>query len=293
MINIGPLVSIIVPSYNHEHFIEQCINSIVNQSYKNYELIVIDDGSSDNSRTILNTLQKKYHFTLILQDNIGLSRTLNKGIQNHVSGKYFTFCASDDYWLPEKLEKQVFFMEQNPDIPMCYGKAYLVDNANNVIQELTTAINNNLKGGYIFKDIILMNFHPPVNYLFRRSIYDEVGYYKEDIFTEDLYMNLRVSNKYKIGYIDEYLIYYRVNQDHKTKPPTIKTSNSHFECINGYKDSEFYPEAIRKWNYRNFIMFSAYKKHKILAFKGMLKSICYVYKMSYVSAIVRLFFSWR
>ncbi|MGW8159261.1 MAG: glycosyltransferase family 2 protein [Desulfoprunum sp.] len=293
MKNHSPLVSVIVPSYNHEQFIEQCIDSILNQSYKNYELIVIDDGSSDNSRFILNDLQKKYGFTLVLQENMGLPRTLNKGIQEFARGTFITFCASDDYWLPGKLEKQVFFMEQYPDIPMCFGKAYVVDEDSNVMQKSTILKNRKLKGGYIFKDLLLINFHPPVNYLFRRKIFDELGYYKENIFTEDLYMNLCISNKYKIGYIDDYLICYREIQNDKIKPPTLKTSISHLECIKGYKESEIYPEAIRRWHFRNFTMYSAYRKHKLLAFKGMINSVRYFYESMYLKSIVKLILFWK
>lgn len=293
MQNRSPLVSVVVPSYNHERFIEQCIDSIFAQTFNDFELIVIDDGSSDGSRDVLNGLKNKYDFTLVVQENMGISRTLNKGIQEYALGKYFTFCASDDYWLPDKLEKQVSFMEQHPDIPMCYGKAYAVDEESNVIQKLTVAINQNLKGGYIFKDIILINFHLPVNYLFRKNIYYEVGLYRDDIFTEDFYMNLRISNKYQIGYIDDFLFCYRTNQNFQSKPPTIKTSISHAECINEYKWSEYYKEAMLKWHFRNFVMYSAFRKHKSLALKGMIQSVNFILNRSYLRSIVRLLFSWR
>src|SRR5690349_13476521 len=97
-----PLVSVIVPSYNHEKFITECVESIMQQTYKNFELTVIDDGSRDGSRDILKQLQDKYGFNLVLQENIGLTSTLNKGIQNWGTGKYISFCASDDYWALDK-----------------------------------------------------------------------------------------------------------------------------------------------------------------------------------------------
>jgi alpha-1,3-rhamnosyltransferase len=293
MRNKLPLVSVIVPSYNHELFIEQCIVSIINQSYKHFELIVIDDGSTDGSRDILTRLNNKYNFTLVLQENMGCTRTLNKGIRSFAKGKYVTFCASDDCWMPNKLEKQALFMEQNSDVPMCYGKAYSVDEGGNIIQDLTAIKNKNLKGGYIFKDILLMNFHPPVNYFIRKSIFDEVGYYKEDIFTEDFYMNLRISHKHEIGYIDDFISYYRVIRDYTRKPYTLKSSKSHYECIVEYKDSEYYSEAIRKWYFRNFIYYSPYKEHKLYALEGMLKSYCYLFSWTYLKAIARLIVRWK
>ena len=88
MDEVNPLVSVIIPSYNHERFITQCIENIINQTYKNFELTVIDDGSKDGSPEILRHLQGKYGFNLVLQENMRLALTLNKGKQNYSNGKY-------------------------------------------------------------------------------------------------------------------------------------------------------------------------------------------------------------
>lgn len=289
----NPLVSIVVPSYNHQKFIEKCITSIVTQSYKNFELIVIDDGSTDNSQKILSELQSQYGFTLICQENLGLPRTLNKAIQQFSNGKYVTFCASDDYWLPGKLEKQIVFMENNPHIPMCYGKAYVVDEDDIVIEKLTIEKNKKLRGGDIFKDILLMEFHPPVNYLFRKNIFDELGYYREDIFTEDLYMNLRISSKYQIGYIDEFLICYRAAFNYHQKFISTKSAIAHRLCIDDYKLSEHYNEAVSRWNFRSFVWYSSYKRHKLFAAKAMVKSIRFFFHLAYAKSLIKLVLFWR
>jgi alpha-1,3-rhamnosyltransferase len=286
------LVSIVVPSYNHEKFIEKCIDSIYSQSYKNFELIVIDDGSEDNSISLLNNLQKKYSFTFIAQENQGIARTLNRGFRDLSTGKYLTFCASDDYWLPDKLKMQVDFMENNLECPMCYGKAYVVDHNNKVDHESTLIANKGLRGGAIFDDLLKINFHLPVNYLFRRSIFTEVGFYREDIYTEDFYMNLKISNKYKVGFIDEFLFCYRINVGKDKKIANLKTSNSHLLCINNYSSSISYNEAIIKWNYRNFIWYAGSKQHKLVAVKGMLRSYKYCLAPQYISALFRLLFKW-
>lgn len=288
-----PLVSVVVPSYNHARFITQCIEGIINQSYTNYELIVIDDGSTDETRVILAHLQKRYGFTFILQENMGLPKTFNKALQEHVRGKYFTFCASDDYWVPDKLEKQVGYLEQNSDIPMCYGKVYAVDESGNILQNHTNLLNSNLKGGHIFEDLLLINFHLPVNYMLRRSIFDEVGYYREDIFTEDLYMNLRIASKFQIGYIDDYLFYYRVVTNCESKPVSIKSSVAHLKCIEEYKSSEFYRKAITKWHLRNFIWYSSHTKYKLYACNGMFHSMSHIFSRRYLISCIRLILSWN
>lgn len=291
MENRSHLVSVVVPSYNHEKFIKQCIESIFAQSFRDFELIVIDDGSSDGSRAILKALKEKYDFIYVEQENMGVARTFNKGIREYATGKYFTFCASDDYWLPQKLEKQVHFMEQHPDIPMCYGKTYYVDEENNFDIQASETIGKTYKGGHIFADILLQNFHLPVNYLFRKSIFEEVGYYREDVFTEDYYMNLCISNRYEIGFIDDYLTAYRVSS--RFTPKSMKTPNAHLKCINEYKDSKYYRDAIAKWHFRNFIWFAAYKKNKIDAFTGMVHSARFVFDAKYVKSLIKLAFIWK
>jgi glycosyltransferase involved in cell wall biosynthesis len=289
--NRSPLVSIVVPSYNHAQFLEQCIKSIFAQTFKDFELIVIDDGSTDNSCDILNHLNRKYDFTFITQENMGLARTFNKGIQQYARGKYFTFCASDDYWLPQKLEKQVSFLEQHPDIPMCYGRTFFVDEKGDIIDKVTKIMNQKYKGGYIFADILLQNFHPPVNYMFLKSIFDVVGYYREDIYIEDYYMNLRISRKYEIGFIEDYLSCYRVSSHFTLN--SMKIPDAHLKCINEYKDSEFYKEAIRRWHFRNFKYFAANKKHKMDAVKGMLHSTRYLLELDFLKALIKLTFFWK
>lgn len=288
-----PLVSVIVPSYNHARFLEQCIDSILNQTYRNFELTVIDDGSTDGSRELLQRLRDRYGFTLVLQENSGCARTINRGLREFTKGRYVSYCASDDYWAIDKLEKQVSFMEQNPDIPMCYGKVYVVDEDSNVIDRLTRTRNSNLKDGHIFKDIILMNFHLPVTYFFRSSIFAEVGYYREDILTEDFYMNLKISEKHRIGLIDEYLSYYRTFRDYHHKLLTTVSVISHLNCIKEFRHSEHYPEAVRRWHYRNVLWYSPYRQHKLFVLKSILRSAGFIFDINYLKSLIKFLFIWR
>ena len=97
-IQAKPLVSIIMSSYNHEKYIETAILSALNQTYKNIELIVVDDGSKDNSASILKQLKEKYNFYLEIRENNGLVKTLNYILKNLVHGKYVCVLDSDDYY---------------------------------------------------------------------------------------------------------------------------------------------------------------------------------------------------
>jgi glycosyltransferase involved in cell wall biosynthesis len=289
----NPLVSVVVPSYNHEKFIEKCIISIINQTYKNFELIVIDDGSSDNSVKILKDLQIKYNFYLEVNKNQGLSKTLNRGFRDLAKGQYLTFCASDDIWFDNKLELQVNFLKKNTEYAMVYGKVILINEQGFELTSASRKTNARLKGGQIFKDLILIKFHPPVNYMFRKNTLEEVGYYREHIWAEDFDMNLRIANKYLIGFLDEYLFYYRSGINSKRKMLTFNTIYSHLDSINLFKTSPYYKEAIQRWHLRNFAWYSQYVETKFFAIKELFFSIKFFYTKTYINALRSLFFKWN
>ncbi len=292
IIETNPLVSVIVPSYNHAKYITQCLESITNQTYRNYELTVIDDGSTDNSKEILEFLRTKYNFNLVFQENNGIAHTLNRGIQEFAKGKYIAFCASDDFWPLDKLEKQVDFMEKNRFYPLCYGNAYYV-NENSEILKNQNINNSVLHGGWLFDDIFLFKIHPPVNYMYRTSIFSEVGYFDKDYIAEDYYMNLLISSKYCIGYIDEYLSYYRYSELNSKAISFDKVANSHLKAIELFKHHKLYNKAKRFVHLRKFEMFSPYKKLKHLALHNLLKSVSLCYKMQFLKATVKLLLFWK
>ena len=114
----NPLVSVVVPCYNHERYVKECIQSIIDQSYKNIELIVIDDGSKDASVAVIEGLrgaceERFTRFEFSARENRGLCNTLNQAL-DWCQGEYFAAIASDDQWLPFKTEKQVEYLEEHP-----------------------------------------------------------------------------------------------------------------------------------------------------------------------------------
>lgn len=115
--NNTPLVSIIIPAYNAELYIEKALNSILNQNYQHFEIIVINDGSTDSTESVINQFSDT-RIRIISQPNGGMSSARNAGLRS-VTGKFISFLDSDDYWLPEKLEKQVTLLQDNPDLGFC------------------------------------------------------------------------------------------------------------------------------------------------------------------------------
>ena len=122
-------VTVIIPTYNRAQYISEAIGSILNQTYQDFEIIIVDDGSTDNTKAIVNKLQEKdQRIVYVYQENSGVSAARNAGM-NISKGKYIAFLDSDDLALPNRLEDQVSILDKNNDVGLIYGKV-LVKNVN-------------------------------------------------------------------------------------------------------------------------------------------------------------------
>ena len=127
-------VSVVVPSYNHARFIESTLNSIIQQTLAPHELLVIDDGSTDESVHLIDQVLKRCPFPceFISRENRGLCATLNEGVQR-TRGDYFAYLGSDDLWLPQFLQARVESLNDRPGAVLAYGHAYLIDEDNRIV----------------------------------------------------------------------------------------------------------------------------------------------------------------
>ncbi len=119
-----PLVSVVIPNYNYALYIGKCIESILAQTYGNIEVIVVDDGSTDNSHEVLKRYVDKVR--VIYSHNFGVNHARNLGIRN-CNGKFVSFCDSDDYWEPEKIQLQVDLMNENPNLSLVYTGVNVIE----------------------------------------------------------------------------------------------------------------------------------------------------------------------
>jgi glycosyltransferase involved in cell wall biosynthesis len=245
-----PLVSIIVPCYNHEKYVEETIESIANQTYENIELIVIDDGSKDRSSEILERLSKKYNFYFEHQVNAGLSITLNKAIKM-CKGKYVSICASDDKYAFNKIEAQVRLMEQHEEYGMCYSNVYIFTDEGNVQARRL----QNPEEGWVFDKIFNASFFmQAVSCFYKKNVLLELGGFDENLKVEDTDLHLRLTSRYQVGYIDDFLAYYRVH-DNNTVNNKVMILKEVLKILDKWKDHPDYQEAR--------------KKHILLHFKGL------------------------
>ena len=128
---MSPAISVLISVFNGESFIRDSINSILNQSFKNFELIIVNDGSSDNTLNILNSFSDE-RIVILNQNNTGLSVALNNGLAIS-TGKYIARLDADDFAFPNRLQLQYDFMESNPDYVLCGGFADVYDSDSNFI----------------------------------------------------------------------------------------------------------------------------------------------------------------
>jgi len=212
-----PLVSVILPAYNHDKYVAESINSVLKQSYTNFELIIINDGSSDSTDEIISSIynENKSAIKYISKKNEGLIKTLNLALKIS-KGRYITFIASDDKWMREKLKIQVDFMQKNPDIYMSFTDAYFLKQFSETSIKYTT-YKPNIKKIFkkdkknIFNKMIIENLVISLTTIIKREFIEELGFFDEDLIYEDYDMWLRVSKKHKISYIDRVTAYYRIH----------------------------------------------------------------------------------
>ena len=202
-----PLVTVVIPSYNHERYIRQSIESVVNQTYGNIQLIVIDDGSSDRSPEIIRGMAEEFSFEYIKQKNIGLPKTLNKAIAL-AKGKYFVSFGSDDIMFLDRIEKQVVFMEAHPEFKITSGNVIFVN------EEGEEAVVQKPRATRILEfDDIFLNRQPGIQAagaMVERELFSVHGEYDPDIPLEDIYMWLKLLSLGHRAYIlEDNLAYYR------------------------------------------------------------------------------------
>ena len=211
----NPLVSMIVQCYNQARFVVETLESVKVQTYKPTELIILDDCSSDDSVAVIeNWLQEnRTECTFIRhQENQGICKSLNEALAA-ATGKYVAMVASDDVWLPDTIARQVEIMESQPDhVGVLYSDAFQIDEDGNVLPDMFIATHRSLPEmpqGQIFDILLEGNFIPIVTTLTRRSCYDKVGMYDEDLPWEDWDMWMRIACHYSFLYSPVPLAKYR------------------------------------------------------------------------------------
>ena len=187
--------SVVIPTFNRLASTEKAVLSVLNQTFPAEEVIVIDDGSTDNSSKILS---KKYpNLKWIFQENHGVSHARNQGVEN-ASGNWIAFLDSDDTWEPTKLEKQVEFLQSRSDLSLCHTDENWIRNQNPV--KPPAYLNKSDVG--IFSKSLIRCIICPSSVVMQKSVLIKLGKFREDLpVCEDYDLWLRTIIGYKIGYL--------------------------------------------------------------------------------------------
>lgn len=189
--DVGPLVSIIAPCYNAEKYLEEALRSIFAQDYANVEVIIVDDGSTDNSYAMLKALQNTYDFQLYTQHNQGVSAALNHGL-TYAQGEYVSTPDLDDIMLPESVRIRADYLGKHPEVG-CVGAlvVYMDSEGNNVKTQKLEQIQHLGFDEILSKAIVV---GAPVS-LYRMDALRAAGFYEPSIKVQDFQMTLKIADQ--------------------------------------------------------------------------------------------------
>lgn len=221
-------MSILIPLYNHERFISQCLDSIAQDPYPSKEIIVLNDGSVDNSLDTVQKWQIKNNdklsglFTLKTRGNMGLCRTLNE-LVSMAQGEYVALLASDDFLLPGGIQARVNYLREHPDKLAVFADCTVVDDNGNLIHK--SGIEDLFRGRkkYLINDSLCgyeLVFHwcvPGPVFMARRETYQIVGLYDETLLVEDWDYYLRLVLQNALGFMDYPVAAYRFHDTNMVK----------------------------------------------------------------------------
>lgn len=218
-----PLISVIIPTYNCGRYIKRAVDSIMQQTFNNFEIIIVDDGSDDNTKEMLaDSLVKNNKIKYIFQINQGHAIARNRGVKE-ARGEFIAFLDADDYWDPRKLEKQLEVFNKNPAIDLVHSNVYVFNEGEENKPRLPgiSIDYNKFTQDKLYKKLLFFQIDVRIQtIMLRKSIFEKIGDFDENLTRlgcEDREFNLRVFKECKTYFINDYLAYYMLRKDSESK----------------------------------------------------------------------------
>jgi len=226
-------VSVIIPTYNQADYICDAIKSVLNQTYEDFEIMVIDDGSTDNTKDVLTEYNRKIRY--LYQENQGAASARNLGIRES-KAEYVAFLDSDDLWFPDKLAIQMDVFNKKPDMGLVCSSCIEFDKD----KEANYIIRPRNYRGCSFGDLFIENFIQTSTAVVKREVFEKAGLFDEGLkVAEDYDMWLRIAKFYPIHFMKEPLVKYRVNQRGLLKTQSYRINQEHIYIFKKYlQDNE-------------------------------------------------------
>ena len=286
-----PLVSVIIPAYNAEIFIGLTLKSVLCQTYKNIEVIVVDDGSVDRTAEIIETFAEKDNRVILLkQQNAGVAAARNLAIEKS-RGEYIAPIDADDIWYPEKIEKQVqCILQADQTVGLVYAWSAFIDEEDVIIGEYTSFYYLNIRSleGYVYPAMIQMNLLGNGSVpLIRRSCFDKIGFYNSNLKEEnaqgcedwDIY--LRIAEYYQFRVVREFLIGYRQVRGSMSKSYHSMARSYDLVMADSKKRHPEIPTYIYNWSASDFYSYILTITKEYGDYWGTLNWLIKVIKLDY------------
>ncbi len=212
-----PLISVVMPTFNHAAYIKEAIDSVLAQSYRRLELIIIDNYSEDATREIIEDVQDDRIRYIQFRNNGIIAASRNQGIA-HAKGEYVAFLDSDDVWLPEKIKWQLDALHKDPRRGISFGKFRVISPDKTETGKIMGPKNPNIPAD-LYARLIRANFIVSSSTLVRKKALDEVGVFDENPelrCSEDFDLWLRILRRYRPAYVDEVVGLYRMHETNQS-----------------------------------------------------------------------------
>ncbi len=288
---MGGLITVVIPTYNRANLIKDAIKTVFSQTYQKFEIIIVDDGSEDNTSEVIKNLTDE-RIKYIYQKNSGVSSARNNGIKN-AKGEYIAFLDSDDLWHPQKLEKQLSVLENNPNIGLVTSSSKYITFEKKFIKIKKHCAEGN----------ILLNpdrvFCGTPTLLIRKNIFEKSGLFDETMnFCEDWDLFFRISLICGVYSIPEVLTYVRSHKESLSKSsPVGQFREGYLKFLDKSFNNENLPVEMLKvknraysnalWNIGFWALYKSndYKIARASLFESLRKSYLKIFNVKFLIAL--------
>ncbi len=294
-----PTVSVVIPTFNRSHYLKMAIQSVLNQTYQDFQIIVVDDGSTDNTAEVLEQYQQDKRVNCLFRTHTDRCTARNAGIEI-ARGRYVAFLDSDDVWLPQKLEQQVVFLDRNPEIALVHGLVEMMDPSGGFLPEETSKLrklyDQTQRRGEDYNGLSVRAVLFTSTLVVRKECLDQVGYFDpKAVLREDLDLCLRIAKSGRIGFLGwDPIVRYRYRGAGGHADPAVLHAYLHiFKKNMAFLEKEGLSKNDHT-AYQHFLIYSAdcyYLLSELEKFrKAALRAIRYSYKCIFNFRLMRHFF---
>lgn len=231
--------TVILPCHNGARWVSKAIESVLAQTWEHFELIIIDDGSTDNSRDEIAPYLSDNRVHYIHQSNRGFSGAINRGIEES-KGDFVGFIGQDDLWMPNKLEMQVKYLNKHGHIDLVFANYYSIDSAGQILREIKAKVPDFCSRQEVIERLFLGNFIGFETVLLKCMCFDKVGFFDERMIAfSDHDLWLRIAGNFNIGYLDKQLVKKREHDFQLSKAELAFALRDEFLIVK--KAIELYP----------------------------------------------------